>query len=456
MRAVFHHLRDEFRPMLSLAWPVVVAELGWMVMGLVDTLMVGRVSPEAIGAVGLGSSVFVAFAIFGMGLLLGLDTLVSQAYGAGSREECHRWLLHGLYLAVIASAPVMAASWELVQLMPRWGLHPTVLEMAAPYLQIVTWSTLPLLLYAALRRYLQAMNVVRPIMVTLLTANLVNLVVNWLLIFGHLGFPRLGTDGAAWATVASRVYLVVALALVIAWHERGAHISLFSTPLGVEAPRLWRLLKLGFPAATHLSAEVGVFAAATALAGRLDPIALTSHQIALNIVGVTYMVPLGVASAGAVRVGQAIGRRDLHGASQSGWTAIAIGVGFMACAALGLLTVPSQIVGLFTHEPSVVTLGVSLLFLAALFQLFDGLQGVATGVLRGLGDTRTAMISNVAAHWLLGLPIGYVLCFVAGWGVMGLWIGLSLGLVVVGLVLVMTWASRIRALRLHGIALAVP
>jgi MATE family multidrug resistance protein len=456
MRAAVHHLRDEFRPMLSLAWPVVVAELGWMVMGIVDTLMVGRVSPQAIGAVGLGSSVFVAFAIFGMGLLLGLDTFVSQAYGAGRLDECHRWLLHGLYLAVIASAPVMAASWELVYLMPAWGLHPTVLEMTAPYLRIVTWSTLPLLVYAALRRYLQAMNMVRPIMVVLVTANLVNVAVNWLLIFGHFGFPRMGTNGAAWATVASRVYLAIALAAIIAWRERDTHVSFFATPLRLEAHRLWRLVKLGFPAAMHLTAEVGVFAAATALAGRLDPVALTSHQIALNVASVTYMVPLGVASAGAVRVGQAMGRRDPLGASQAGWTAIAIGVGFMGCSSLGLLTVPSQIIGLFTHEPAVVTLGISLLFVAALFQLFDGLQGVATGVLRGMGDTHTAMISNVAAHWLLGLPIGYLLCFVAGWGVMGLWIGLSLGLVVVGLALLITWTSRIRALRFRGLLVRLP
>ena len=199
-----------------------------------------------------------------------------------------------------------------------------------------------------------------------------------------------------------------------------------------------------------------MFAAATALAGRLDPIALTSHQIALNVASVTYMVPLGVASAGAVRVGQAIGRRDPLAASQAGWTAIAIGVGFMGCAALCLFTVPAQIIGLFTHEPAVVTLGISLLFVAALFRLFDGLQGVTTGVLRGLGDTRTAMVSNVAAHWLLGLPVGYLLCFVVGWGVTGLWIGLSLGLVVVGLVLVATWASRIRALRVRSGMVALP
>ena len=199
-----------------------------------------------------------------------------------------------------------------------------------------------------------------------------------------------------------------------------------------------------------------MFAAATALAGRLDPISLTSHQIALNVASVTYMVPLGVASAGAVRVGQAIGRRDPHAASQAGWMAIAIGVGFMACSALGMLTIPSQIIGLFTREPAVVTLGISLLFVAALFQLFDGLQGVTTGVLRGLGDTRTAMISNLTAHWLVGLPVGYLLCFVLGWGVLGLWIGLSLGLVAVGLVLLATWAARIRAIRLHGVVVAVP
>jgi MATE family, multidrug efflux pump len=455
MRAAFQHVRDEFRPMLALAWPVVVAELGWMFMGVVDTIMVGRVSPEAIGAVGLGSTVFVAFAIFGMGLLLGLDTFVSQSFGAGAIEECHRWLVHGLFLALIASVPVMAAAWMLVSLMPGWGLHPAVLAITAPYLGIVTWSTVPLLLYAALRRYLQAMNLVRPVMIALVTANLVNAVVNWILIFGHLGFPALGTDGSAWATVAARVYLVVVLALAIGLHERGARVRLAATPLRIEARRIWRLVRLGLPAATQVTAEVGVFAAATALAGQIDPIALTSHQIALNVASVTFMVPFGVASAGAVRVGQAVGRGDTHAASQAGWTAIVLGVGFMACAALAFLIVPSQIIGLFTYDPEVVALGISLLFVAAFFQLFDGLQTVATGVLRGLGDTRTPMLSNLAAHWLVGLPIGYTLCFHGGWGVVGLWIGLSLGLVGVGLVLLSTWAAKVRTLRVHGVLMAL-
>jgi multidrug resistance protein, MATE family len=440
---VLSDLKAEFRPMLALAWPVVVAELGWMLMGIVDIIMVGRISPEAIGAVGVGSALFVAVAVFGMGLLLGLDTFVSQAYGAGSLLECHRWLLHGTYLALILTGPVMLAAIGLVETMPWWGLHGEVEALTAPYLRTVAWSTLPLLLYAAFRRYLQAMNVVRPIMLVLLTANLVNVGVNWLLIFGHLGFPALGTTGAAWATVLSRVYMAGALAVIIGWHERRARTGLFATPLRIEAPRLRRLIALGLPAATHLTAEVGVFAAATALAGRLDPIALASHQIALNVAGVTYMVPLGVASAGAVRVGHAMGRRDPRGVRRAGWTALAIGLGFMACAALAFLAVPRQIIALFTAEGAVIATGASLLLIAAVFQLFDGLQGVATGVLRGLGDTRTAMVSNLAAHWLLGLPLGYVLCFTLGWGVQGLWIGLCISLIVVGVALVLVWMQRI-------------
>lgn len=447
-------LRSELRPTVALAWPVVVAELGWMFMGIVDTIMVGRLSPEAIGAVGLGSSVFVALAIFGMGLLLGLDTFIAQSFGAGDIHDCHRWLFHGIYLALFVSGPVMLATWAIAGTMPRWSLHPRVLELAQPYLVAVTWSTVPLLAYAACRRYLQALNLVRPIMFVLITANLLNVVVNWLLIFGHVGLPALGTLGAAWATVLSRVYMAAALVAIIVWHERRERLGLFTTSLRLDAARLVRLARLGVPAATHLTAEVGVFAAVTALAGRLDPISLASHQIALNVAGVTYMVPFGIASAGAVRVGQAVGRRDAHAASRSGWTAIAIGMAFMACASLTFLLLPTPIIRLFSADAAVIATGISLLAIAAAFQLFDGLQGVTTGVLRGVGDTRTAAISNLAGHWLLGLPAGYLLCFGLGWGVLGLWVGLSIGLVSVAVVLVRAWARHVSAL--PGVLAAAP
>ncbi len=198
-------LRHEWKPMLELAGPVALAEIGWMSMGIVDTVMVGSIGPEAIGAVGLGSIVFTAFAVFGMGLLLGLDTLVSQAFGARRLDECHRWLLHGVYLGLILTLPLSLIVWGVVRSLDGAGLHPSVLALTVPYLEVVAWSLLPLLLYAAFRRYLQGMNVVRPVMFALVSANLINAFFNWILIYGHLGFPALGTRGAAWATCISRV-----------------------------------------------------------------------------------------------------------------------------------------------------------------------------------------------------------------------------------------------------------
>ena len=305
----FRDLKQEFRPMISLAAPVVVAEIGWVAMGLVDTLMVGPLGPEAIGAVGIGSSVFIGIVIFGMGVLLGLDTLVSQAYGAGRIDDCHRWLVHGAVLSLCVAVPVTLLLFFLTSLLDRWGLDPTVLLLTRPYLDVVVWSVLPLLFYATFRRYLQGMGIVRPVMIALVSANLVNVFVNWVLIYGKLGAPAMGVRGAAWATVLSRVMMAGYLFVVILQRERGRRPGLFETSLAIDPAWMRRLLALGVPAASQLTLEVGVFAASTALAGRLAPIALAAHQIAIHIAALSFMVPLGISAAGAVRVGHAIGRR---------------------------------------------------------------------------------------------------------------------------------------------------
>ena len=429
--------------MLSLAFPVVMAELGWMTMGLVDTLMVGRLSPEAIGAVGIGTSLFMGVCIFGMGLLLGLDTLVSHAFGASRVDDCHRWLLHGVALSLLLSAPITGIVLALSAALAGWGLHPDVLRLTQPYLDVLAWSIPPLLLYASFRRYLQGMGVVRPVMIALVLANILNVFVNWLLIFGRLGAPAMGVRGSAWATVCARVVMAGVLLGVILYREHGRRPGLFETSLRIEPSRMRQLLALGLPAAGQVTLEVGVFAAATALAGRLAPASLAAHQIAINLAAFTFMVPLGVASAGAVRVGQAVGRRDPAGAARSGWTAILFGALFMSSAAAAFLIVPRTLIGAFTTDASVVAIGVSLLFVGAVFQLFDGLQGVATGVLRGLGDTRSPMLWNLAGHWFIGLPLGYTLCFGAGLGVIGLWWGLSVGLIICGIALITVWSRRV-------------
>jgi multidrug resistance protein, MATE family len=438
-------LRSELPPMYRLAWPVATAELGWMAMGLVDTMMVGRVSAEAMGAVSIGSSLFFAVAILGLGTLLGLDYLVAHAFGAGRLHDARAALVQGLYLSLGLAVALSALLWALAPRLQALGIRPEVARDAAPYLRALTWSMLPLLLYAALRRYLQALGLVRAIMVALVTANAINAVVNWLLVFGHLGCPALGAEGSGWATTASRVYVFLFLLAYALWHERrsGAGMRL---PWRVDRVRLGTLLRLGLPAALQTGLEVGVFATATVLAGRLPAEQLAAHQVALSAAAFTFMVPLGISSAAAVRVGQAMGRIDPAGAARAGWTALLLGGGFMSGSALTFLTVPAAIIRVFTNEPTVVATAVALLGVAAVFQLFDGLQVVATGALRGSGDTRTPMLANLVGHWLLGLPIGYALCFRMGHGVIGLWIGLCTGLISVAAALIAVWSLRARVL----------
>jgi multidrug resistance protein, MATE family len=432
--------------MLALAGPVVLAELGWVSMGIVDTIIVGPLGPAAIGAVGVGSILFLALAIFGMGLLLGLDTLVSHAYGARRLDECRRWLLHGLLLALLVAPILTGVALLGIALLPRWGLTPDVLALTMPYGRVITWSLLPLLLYACFRRYLQALGVVRPLAFALVSANVINAVAAWALVFGHFGLPALGTTGSAVATLVSRVYLALVLLAAVVRTDRRHLAGARHVTWSPKRRSLIRLLRLGLPAATQLTLELGAFAAASAFAGRLDAVSLASHQIVLQLASLTFMVPLGVASAGAVRVGHAVGRQDARGAGRAGWVAITLGAGFMAAAAVAFVLAPRLLIGAFTSSPAVLALGGRLLLVAGVFQIFDGLQGVSTGVLRGLGDTRTPMLANVLGHWVLGLPVGYVLCFGAGWGIVGIWVGLSSGLIAIGLTLVLWWRHRVHVL----------
>ena len=426
-------MRQSLREVLYLAGPVILAELGWMFMGVIDTIMVGKLGPTAIGAVSVGHILIDLVAIAGIGLLLGLDTLVSQSYGAGDMRDCDHSLWQGLYLGAAFTPLGMLSVYAVQPVLQMAGVQSGVISLAVPYAFSLQWSVGPLMAYAAFRRYLQGISLVKPVMFALITANFVNIAGNWLLI------PTYGVEGAGWATTISRVYMASVLALVAVMRESGL-LRRVPTP---DFKRMAELLRLGVPAAGQILLEVGVFAASTLLAGRLTPEALAAHHVVLNIVGTTFMAPLGISSAGAVTVGQAIGRDDPQGAKQKGWLAIALAAGCMLFAALLMTVAPQTLISIFTTNTDVLTIAIPLLSVAALFQLFDGIQVSATGVLRGAGDTRTPMVANLMGHWLLGLPIGYALCFIWDYGVTGLWAGLSIGLIVVGLALIAYW-SRLR------------
>lgn len=417
-----------------------------MAMTVVDTIMVGHLGPAAIGAIGVGNSAFYTFAIFGMGLLLGLDTLVSQAYGAGNREDCHHSLAQGFYLAVFLTPPLMILFAAMPPFFYAVGINSQVSQLAGSFVTTLSFGTLPLLLYGAFRRYLQAMGHVRPVMFVLISANLINWFFNWLFISGNWGFAALGVVGSALSTCLARVYMAVCLAIFIWWFERRIQPgfrSLFRRP---DWQRLSRLLRIGFPAASQIILEIGAFGAAAILAGRLNPVSLAAHQIALNCAAVSFMVPLGISSAAAVAVGHAVGRREPHAARRSGFIAIGLGCVFMCCSAVVFLTAPKQILKIYTPDAAVLSIGVGLLAWAALFQLFDGVQTVSTGALRGLGSTRVPMLVNLGGYWLFGLPIGYVLCFRYRNGVYGLWCGLTLALIVISVFLLYSWERHSAAL----------
>jgi MATE family multidrug resistance protein len=431
--------RAELAAMIALAFPVVLSELGWTAQGIVDTIMVGKLGPAAIGAVAIGNAVYFTPTLFCFGLLLGLDTLVSQAYGRRDHDECHRWLAQGVYLVFLLTPLLMlllfAASFGFV----RFGITPEVAAPAASYLRILTWGTLPLLLYACTRRYLQGVGQVRVLSLTIVAANLLNWLGNWLLIYGNWGFPALGVNGSALATVLSRIFIALALA-GFAWrYERGRGHPLFRHWAAPQLARMRTLLRLGAPAAGQIVLEVGAWNLVTLFAGWLTPVALATHQIALNYASLTYMVPLGIASAAAVSVGHAVGAGDGARARRDGWLALALGTSFMLLAAVVFLVAPGPLIALYTRDPQVMAVGPSLLGLAAAFQIFDGIQTVSTGALRGLGETRVPMLANLVGYWMLGLPLGMTLCFVLHWGIYGLWIGLLAALIVIATTLLARW-----------------
>jgi MATE family multidrug resistance protein len=424
--------RPELGAMVALAVPVVLSELGWMAQAIVDTIMVGKLGPAAIGAVALGNAVYYTPALFGIGLLLGLDTLVAQAHGRADHDECHRWLAQGVYLACIATPPLMllvaAASFGFAP----FGITPQVAAPAASYLRILNWGTLPLLLYGGTRRYLQGVGEVRVITATYVGANLLNWWGNWVLISGKWGLPEMGVNGSALSTVLSRVFMAAAL-MGFAWrYERKRGHPLFRHWAGLNLDRLRRLVKLGGPAAGQIVLEVGAWNMATLSAGWLTPVALATHQIVLNYASLTYMVPLGISAAAAVSVGHAVGAGDPERARRAGWLA------------------PGPLIALYTLDPRVMAVGPRLLGLAAAFQIFDGIQTVSTGALRGLGETRIPMLANLVGYWILGLPLGLTLCFALHWGIYGLWIGLTLALIVIAATLLVRWRRDAARLALQA------
>jgi MATE family multidrug resistance protein len=437
----YRPITQEIASLMRLAVPVVFTQIGSMALNVVDILMVGHAGVEVLAAASLGSVWIMGTLIIGMGVILGLDPIITQAHGAADQETLGLSLQRGIVIALALSLP-LACLWlatEPVLLLA--GQEPRLAAMAHDYVLMQIPSIPAYLIFSAQRQYLQGRGIIKPAMWLTLGANGLNVLLNWALIFGNLGMPALGLVGAGLATCMTRVCLALGLA---AWilagrlHE-GAWVPWSRKAL--DRASLGALLTLGLPIGFQLGLDVWAFEIITLLAGQFDTASLAAHSIVLNLVALAFMIPLGISSAAATRVGNLIGRGDARNAQRATWIAMALGAAMMVISALAFIVFRDQLPHLYNDDTSVVEVASRLLVIAAMFQLFDGIQVVAGGVLRVMKRTKTAALFNLIGYYGLGLPLAAALAFGLELRVEGLWYGLSAALAIIAVSL-MVWLSR--------------
>ncbi len=439
-----HRYRTTLREMIALALPIVGVQVGMMLMGVVDTMVVGRVSALALAAVAIGNLYTFGVMAFGMGVLMALDPIVAQAVGARDDAAVSRGMQRGIILACLVAVPISLAYLPAAAFLRVAHQPAELIPVATRFIHLSIPGVLGFLLFVVFRQTLQALGRIAPIVWTIVIANIVNLALNWVLVFGHLGVVPLGVAGAAIATMASR-WVMVALLLVFAWGDLSRRLSPW-LPSSFDRPSLLGMFRVGAPIGLQYLLEFGVFGVVGLLMGMLGSNQIAGHQVALNLASVTFNVPFGVSSATAVMVGRAVGAGDPIEARHSAAAGLWLAVGFMTSTAILFLALPLWLARLYTQAPEVLAVAAVLIPLAGVFQVFDGIQVTAIGVLRGLGDTRTPMLVNIVGFWLIGFPISIVLGFHTTLGPAGLWWGLVAGLVAVALVLL----ARVRVKLTRG------
>lgn len=418
--------KDDLVRLLRLALPVATVQVGVIFMGAVDAVMVGHVSATDLAAVALGNVYFFMTVSFGLGTLFALDPVVSQAFGAADRVGIARGVQRGLIIALglaVLSSLLLIPGRPLLTALRQ---PPDVVPLAADYALVSIPGVLPFYIFVAFRQSLQSMGRVAPIVVAIVVANLANVFFNWVLIFGNLGAPAMGAVGSGWATTLSRWLMVIAL-IVIARPLLAPCLR----PLrrdAIEFGPLWRMFRLGAPIGVQFFLEFGVFGVIGVLMGSLGTVSMASHQVAINLASLTFMMAVGVTQAATVLVGQAVGAGDAASARRSAGAGLVVVSVLMTVTGVTFLTLPGVLARVYTPDAAVVALATTLIPVAGIFQIFDGLQAVASGVLRGVGDTFAPMIGNLIGFWLIGLPASLYFGFTRGLGPLGLWWGMAVGL----------------------------
>lgn len=425
--------RKEVPATLALAVPIVVTQIAHISMSFVDTIMVGRLGPESLAGAALGNTVFFNVMIFCMGIVMAVGPMVSQAFGAGDHVPIGRSVRQGLWMSVLLGALAFFIVWNADVLLGWLGQSPANIDLATSYLRAIVWGVFPFLGFVTLRSFMEAVSRPRTVTAIALTGVVLNIGLNTVLMYGYLGFPAMGLVGTGWAsTIVFWINFLVLLVLV-AREGTFAPYLIFSR-FGRPDPTYFReLFRIGWPIGASMGVETSLFMATVMMMGWISTTSLAAHQVAMQCAAFAFMVPLGIGMASSVRVGQAVGQRNTQRTVAAGATGMMLSVLFMSATAVLFWVIPRSIVGLYLDlsDPAngdVVSLAVSLLAVAAVFQVVDGIQVSAMGALRGLKDTRMPMVISVISYWGIGLTSGYVLAFHLGFGEVGLWAGLVLGL----------------------------
>jgi MATE family multidrug resistance protein len=447
--------RSEYRAVWRLGWPLALAQLGIMLTGVVDTVMVGWVSVEALAACSLANMYHWTFMSIGMGIVMGIDAQVSQAHGRRDGEAAGRALQRGLILAVLASVPVTIALLFTERSMLLLGQAPEIARLAQSYNSLKLPTTFCFLVYAAFKQFLQGREIVKPASVVMWTANLTNAFFNWVFIFGHLGAPAMGLEGAAIATTITTASEPVLLYVIMKRYalDVGARVAWSRASFALKP--LLETLKLGIPVGLQMSLEASAFGLASFMSGWIDVTNIGAHQVVLNMASFAFMVPMGLSMGAATRIGNLIGEGDVLAMRRSVKASLALGALSMTVSALAFTTLRTALPRLYSDDAALIALAAGILPLAGAFQLADGVQAMACGALRGMGRPTVAAVINVLGYYAFALPLAYLMAFHTGLGLRGIWAGLALGVGTVAIALTV-WTLRISKLPLDALRVDAP
>ncbi|MBU2627480.1 MAG: MATE family efflux transporter [Proteobacteria bacterium] len=435
-------LRNEIKKTFFLSLPIVVGQLGQMLMSVVDNIMVGKLGAQALAAASIANAIFTLIMVVGFGLSMAVTPLTAMAYGAGKDEECGIVLRQGIIVNLFSGFLLCGITLVLSESIQYLNQPSEIVGPASLYMKVLGFSMLPLMLFQSYRQFAEGVSFLRPAMIITVFANLVNILANWIFIYGNLGVTPLGLTGAGIATISSRTFMAVALMMVII---RSPRMKRFDPSLNyrkIDFSMMQRLLAIGIPAGFQYFFEVSAFAASSVMIGWMGTVALAAHQIALNLASISFMVALGISSAGTIRVSNAVGRKDIQGTRAAGFSATLLCAGFMASAGLVFIVFRFFLPTLYISEKAVIDISASLLVIVAFFQVSDGTQAVGLGILRGMADMKIPTLITLAAYWLIGLPSGYLLAFKFNMGIYGVWYGLLISPTASGFLMMIRFNSK--------------